>query len=135
MSVLRDIEQAIERQVTMLHRMTVTPLTIPVPTKVQNLVKSEAQNIEYAREEDSIGRYVRRKDAVHLFRKSETVRRVLRVEVSHGVEDDIMWSRDCPWRYEPMDKPGPRRIHDVDVYIVPGLPAPGWRVINPMEAK
>lgn len=135
MSVLRDIEREVERQVDILHRMTVTPLTIPVPAKVQNLAKSEAQNIEYVREEDSIGRYVRRKDAVHLFRKSETVRRVLRVEVSYGVEDDIMWDRDCPWRYEPMDKTGPRRIHDVDVYIVPNLPAPGWRVINPMEAK
>lgn len=134
MSVLKDVEREVEVAVARLMRMTITPLTIAVPEKVQQLARHEAQDIAYEHAEDSIGKYLRRKDAIPVFRMSATARRALRIEIDHEAEGAIVSDRDCPWRYEPWDQEGPKKLHDVSVYIVRNLPAPGWRVINPMEA-
>ena len=68
--------------------------------------------------------------------RPEQVDRMLRVEVSHECLDEIMRDADPSTRMgfiEAERAGGPGKIMGVDVYTVRGLPAPGWRIINPME--
>lgn len=93
-------------------------------------------NLEALKDETGLaqkeGRQVRLQP---ICQSTDQARRILRVEVSHSTEGDIWSDPDCPWRYDRIDMEGPPRLRGVDVYVVGNLPAPGWRVINPMEAK
>lgn len=67
----------------------------------------------------------------------DQARRMIRVEVNHEVEMDFeqwIWETCQDYR-SPHDRVGPSKLVGFDVYVVRNLPAPGWRVINPMEAK
>jgi hypothetical protein len=68
--------------------------------------------------------------------KPEEVDRLLRIEIERDFEGDWLSAlhrigmidhRTSYWDHE-----GPRTFQNVDVYMVNRLPAPGWRIVNPM---
>jgi hypothetical protein len=73
--------------------------------------------------------------AIPMF-KAEQVERMLRIEIDRDHEGDWLHALHrvgmidygaSYWDYE-----GPRTFQNVDVYMVNRLPAPGWRIVNPM---
>lgn len=74
--------------------------------------------------------------------KPEQVEAMLRVEVELRHEETL-WSEAHRERSELFeqflanrgDREGPFTIMGVALYFVDKLPAPGWRVINPMKAR
>lgn len=68
----------------------------------------------------------------------DQARRMIRVEVNPDIEmavEQWMWETRHYGVQSPHDRVGPAKLIGFDVYVTRNLPAPGWRVINPMEAK
>lgn len=66
------------------------------------------------------------------------VRAMLRIEVDREREIEVMRDRDAltlGLRQQWQEGTGPLELEGVALYVVNRLPAPGWRVINPMDAK
>ena len=122
MTVLRDIERAIGEGM----RYLCTPRYWP--GGVGNLEALKAEALRAESEKDSVRLHP-------ICQDMDQARRILRVELDHDAFDEVAYDLDCPWRYDAHDMEGPRRLRGVDVYTVNRLPAPGWRVINPMEKK
>lgn len=61
--------------------------------------------------------------------------RILRFEIDRDHEVDLLeWlHKTGQLRAMPWELKGPYQFMGVDVYLVPNLPAPGWRIINPMR--
>ena len=61
--------------------------------------------------------------------------RVLRFEIDRDHEVELLeWlHKNHMLRQMPWELQGPYQFMGVDVYLVPNLPAPGWRIINPMR--
>ena len=68
---------------------------------------------------------------------ADQARRMIRVEVNHEVECAVeQWLWETRQSFDShLTRVGPAKLVGLDVYVVHNLPAPGWRVINPMEAK
>lgn len=68
---------------------------------------------------------------------SDQARRMIRVEVNHEVECAVeQWLWETRRSFDShLTRVGPPKLVGFDVYVIRNLPAPGWRVINPMEAK
>jgi len=68
---------------------------------------------------------------------SDQARRMIRVEINPEVEGAVeQWLWETRQSFDShLTRIGPAKLVGFDVYVVGNLPAPGWRVINPMEAK
>lgn len=73
---------------------------------------------------------------------SRQVEAVLRVEVSVRLREDL-WAQACDDRnfadqlttYFTGKLQGPLTVEGVALYFVSSLPAPGWRVVNPLAVR
>lgn len=69
---------------------------------------------------------------------ADQARRMIRIEVNPDIKmsvDQWLWET---WHYggqSPYGRVGPAKLIGFDVYVCRNLPAPGWRVINPMEPQ
>ena len=122
MSILRDIERSIGEGMKYLCAPRYWPGGIG---NIEALIAE-------AKVADSQKRNIR---LLPICQKTDQARRLLRVEIGYDAQTEIWLDPDCPWKYDGFDFQGPRRLLGVDTYVVDRLPAPGWRVINPMEAK
>lgn len=70
-----------------------------------------------------------------IFYNTEQACRALRFEIDRDHEPDLLqWlHRNHALQKMPWELEGPYQFMGVDVYLVPNLPAPGWRIINPMR--
>ncbi len=122
MTVLRDIERTIGDGM----RFLCAPRYWP----------GGVGNMEALKEETALAEKEKRGVRLQpLCQTTDQARRLLRVELDHEAEAAIWNDPDCPWRWEPFYMEGARRLRGVDAYVVNKLPAPGWRVINPMVEK
>lgn len=122
MTILRDVERAIREGVKYL----CTPRYWP----------GGVGNIEALIAEAKVAESEKRQVQLDpICRTTDHARRILRVELGYDAQGEVWMDPDCPWKFDPGDMEGSRRLLGVDTYFVDRLPAPGWRVINPMEAK
>lgn len=93
--------------------------------------------IEYERVGDLPGgQYLRAKGSLPVFRRTDTMHRVLRFEVDRDHEGEMWeWLHRNGYLSNRGLPEGPLKFMGVDVYLVPKLPAPGWRIINPMRKQ
>lgn len=79
-----------------------------------------------------------------LFRDQEKARAVLRIEIDRQAEYTFFESANRigetgaleKWRaYRAGELKGPMTFLGVAIYFVESLPAPGWRVVNPLEVR
>lgn len=67
--------------------------------------------------------------------KPDEIERMLRIEIDRdndGVWLEWQWRNGMHINRDQASRDGPRQFQRVDVYIVDTLPAPGWRIVNPM---
>lgn len=69
--------------------------------------------------------------------KADQVEEMLRVEIDRDCQDRILsradWEVRDLWLGGPKGRPSPLKVDGISWYVLDQLPAPGWRVINPME--
>lgn len=63
----------------------------------------------------------------------EAVRRSVRVEITHAVEDALMMHAYNNFDYRRFQQDGPMQFMGISFYVVARLPDPGWRVVSLLE--
>lgn len=124
--MIKELSKAVHAEVRALHTMQAPENLVPV-------IRAESVPVvtEY-------------RAPPPMFRNDAVVRALLRIEMDRDAEYRIMETLGRgngpdllhAWQeYRSHSKDGPMTFMGVAVYFVEKLPAPGWRVINPMKAR